>query len=135
MKKALDYASLSADYAAYHRTRGNQVSHMIGIPLIVFAVVRWTQIGSAFPLAALGLPVYFLWDKRVGLMMAGFIAACAAAGPYLPWWSAWSAFVVGWVIQIWGHQVYEKNSPALLDNLLHSLVGPAFVAEKFAGLR
>lgn len=135
MKLTLDYRALSDDYAAYHRTLGNQRSHMIGIPMIVYAVVRWSQVGSLFPLAALGLPLYFWWDKRVGLMMTAFIAACAAAGPYLPWWSAWFAFVVGWVIQIYGHQVHEKNSPALLDNLMHSLIGPAFVAEKYAGLR
>ena len=133
--RRMDYASLSADYAAYHRTEGNQKTHMIGIPLIVFAVVMWTQIGSPFPLAALLLPVYFSWDKRVGLLMAGYISVCAVLGVFAPGWAAWAAFIVGWIFQIYGHEVYEKNRPALLDNVWHFLVGPAFVAEKLAGLR
>lgn len=135
MSKTLDYAALSADYAAYHRTPGNQRSHMIGIPLIVFAVVVWTQIGSPFPLAALLLPVYFVWDARVGFLMTGFLAVCAALGPLLPLWTPWAAFIGGWIFQFYGHRVHEKNRPALLDNLRHALVGPAFVAEKLAGLR
>lgn len=130
-----DYAALSADYAAYHRTPGNRRSHMIGIPLIVFAVVVWSQIGSPFPLAALLLPLYFSWNSRVGFLMAVFVSACAALGPRLPPWAPWAAFIAGWACQLYGHRVHEKNSPALLDNLWHTLVGPAFVAEKLAGLR
>lgn len=128
-----DYARLSADYASYHRTEGNRRAHMIGIPLIVFAVVKWTQIGSVFPLAALVLPVYFLWDRRAGLIVGGFIAACAVAGSFLPMWTAHAAFVLGWAFQLYGHKVHERNSPALLDNLAHALIGPAFVADKLAG--
>jgi uncharacterized membrane protein YGL010W len=129
----LDYAKLSADYARYHRTPGNQRAHVIGIPLIVFAVVRWTQIGSFFPLAALVLPVYFLWNRRIGWIMTGFIAACAAVGAVTPMWLAHAAFALGWAFQLYGHTAHEKNSPALLDNLAHALIGPAFVAEKLTG--
>lgn len=131
----MDYPALSRDYARYHTTPGNRRMHAIGIPLIVFAIVKWSQVGSAFPLAALVLPVYFVWDKRLGWLIGGYIAACALLGAVLPGWTAWTAFVVGWVFQIYGHQAYEKNSPALLDNALHLLIGPAFVAEKLAGLR
>jgi uncharacterized membrane protein YGL010W len=126
----LDYARLSADYETYHTTAGNRRAHAVGIPLIVFAVVKWTQIGSFFPLAALALPVYFMWDRRIGWIMTGFIAFCALLGAYAPAWTAWAAFIVGWAFQIYGHKAHEKNSPALLDNLAHALIGPAFVAEK-----
>lgn len=129
----LDYASLSADYASYHRTEGNRRSHMIGIPLIVFAIVRWTQVGSFFPLAALVLPVYFIWSRRVGWIMTAFIALCAAVGAFTPIRASIAAFVAGWLFQIYGHAVHEKNRPALLDNLSHALVGPAFIAEKLFG--
>lgn len=129
----LDYERLSADYATYHLTEGNQRTHVIGIPLIVFAVVRWTQIGSFFPLAALALPVYFMWKRRLGWIMTGFLAVSAAVGVFTPLWVAHAAFVGGWIIQVYGHRVYEKNSPALLDNFVHSLIGPAFVAEKLFG--
>ena len=129
----LDYKRLSADYASYHLTEGNQRSHVVGIPLIVFAVVKWTQIGSAFPLAALALPVYFMWNRRLGWIMTGFIGACAAVSVVLPMWTALAAFIIGWAFQIYGHKAHEKNSPALLDNLTHALIGPAFVVEKLAG--
>lgn len=126
----LDYARLSADYASQHRTPGNRRSHMIGIPLIVFAVVKWTQIGSFFPLAALVLPVYFLWNRRVGWIMTAFIALCAAVAAFTPVRASIAAFVAGWLFQIYGHAMHEKNRPALLDNLAHALIGPAFIAEK-----
>jgi uncharacterized membrane protein YGL010W len=67
--------------------------------------------------------------------MTLFIGACAALGTILPAWTSWAAFFIGWGFQLYGHRVHEKNRPALLDNLLHALVGPAFVAEKLAGLR
>lgn len=128
-----DYPRLSADYASYHLTEGNRRAHSVGIPLIVFAVVKWSQVGSVFPLAALVLPVYFAWGRRLGAIMTAYLAACALAGAFLPGWTAWAAFVAGWAFQIYGHSVHEKNSPALLDNLRHLLVGPAFVAEKLFG--
>lgn len=128
-----DYARLSADYATYHLTAGNRRAHAIGIPLIVFAVVKWTQVGSFFPLAALVLPVYFMWNLRLGWIMTAFIAASAVVGAFVPMYVAHAAFVAGWAFQIYGHKVHEKNSPALLDNLAHALIGPAFVAEKLFG--
>lgn len=133
--KLSDYAALSADYAAQHRSPGNRRSHMIGIPLIVFAVVVWSQVGSPFPTAALLLPVYFAWDRRVGLLLSAFVAVCALLGPLLPGWVPAAAFVIGWGFQLYGHRVHERNRPALLDNLAHALVGPAFIAEELAGLR
>ena len=128
-----DYARLMSDYASYHLTEGNQRTHMIGIPLIVFSIVKWTQIGTYFPIAALLLPVYFMWSRRIGWLMTAFIAHCAVLSVFLPGWTAWASFIVGWAFQIYGHEVYEKNRPALLDNLTHALIGPAFVIEKLAG--
>lgn len=135
MNTLLDYPALLRDYARYHATPGNRATHMIGIPLIVFAIVKWTLVGPGVPLAAVFLPVYFAWDKRVGLVMTAFLAACAWAGAAAPGWTAWAAFVTGWAFQLAGHKVYEKNAPALLDNLVHALVGPAFIAAKVFGLK
>lgn len=128
-----DYSRLMSDYATYHTTEGNRRAHSVGIPLIVFAVVKWTQVGSFFPIAGLALPVYFIWSRRLGFIMTGFVVACAAAGAFLPMWVAHAAFVAGWAFQIYGHRAHEFNSPALLDNFAHALIGPAFIAEKFFG--
>jgi uncharacterized membrane protein YGL010W len=131
----LDYGALSADYAEYHRTRGNRLCHMIGIPLIAYAVVDWSRFGTALPVAALLIPVYFLWDLRIGALMAAFIAGSALLGARLPAWTAWAAFVVGWAFQFYGHVAYEKKSPAFTKNFAHLLVGPAWIAAELAGLK
>jgi uncharacterized membrane protein YGL010W len=131
---AADYASLSTDYAGYHRTRGNRLCHAFGIPLIVYAVVAWTRVRGV-PVAAAFLPLYFAWDARVGLLLAGFMAACALAAAFLPPWTAWAAFLAGWAFQFAGHAFWEKRSPAFARNLAHLLVGPAWVAAELAGLR
>jgi uncharacterized membrane protein YGL010W len=131
----LDYAALSADYADYHRTNGNRRCHAVGIPLIGYAVVAWSRVGSAFPIAALLLPVYFLWDPRVGALMTSFVAVCALIAARAPGWASWAAFVVGWAFQFVGHAVYEKKSPAFAKNLSHLLIGPAWVATELTGLK
>ncbi|MBI5201917.1 MAG: DUF962 domain-containing protein [Elusimicrobia bacterium] len=134
--KLTDWPALSSDYAGYHATRGNRLCHAFGIPLIVFAVVAWSRLpGTHLPLAALLLPVYFVWDPRLGLGMGAAIFAFSALAPLAPPGSALAAFVVGWVFQLVGHQVYEKRSPAFLTNLTHLLVGPAWVLQEFTGLR
>jgi uncharacterized membrane protein YGL010W len=129
-----NYAELSEDYAEYHRTSGNRLCHAFGIPLIVYAVVAWSRVGSPFPIAALILPVYFLWDLRVGALMTSFMAVSALVAARAPGWASWAAFVLGWAFQFVGHAVYEKKSPAFAKNLAHLLIGPAWVASELAGL-
>ena len=41
---------------------------------------------------------------------------------------AWTVFVVSWIFQFIGHGFFEKRKPALLDNLVQSLVlAPYFI--------
>lgn len=130
------YAALSADYGEYHRTAGNRRCHRIGIPLIVYAVVAWSRMGPrGLPAAAVFLPLYFFWDVRIGVLLAAFIAVCAGLAARLPGWTAWAAFLAGWAFQFYGHAVYEKRSPAFAKNLLHLLIGPAWIAAELAGLK
>lgn len=127
-----DWKALSADYASYHTTRGNQLCHAIGIPLIVLAVVAWSfwPAGNPVPLAAALLPVYFVWDLRLALGMLALLAACAGVASLLPPGGALAAFVVGWIFQLAGHKLYEGKSPAFTRNLIHLLVGPAWLLQK-----
>ncbi|MFI5350332.1 MAG: Mpo1-like protein [Elusimicrobiota bacterium] len=126
------YAALSADYAGYHRTPGNRICHAIGIPLIVYAITAWSL--KPFPVAAAVLPVYFLWDARVGLLITSFMAVSALLAARLPGWTSGAAFAIGWAFQLYGHAVYEEKSPAFAKNLVHLLIGPAWVASELAGL-
>ena len=126
------WAALSADYAQYHRDPRNKVCHLLGIPMIAFCVVRWTQVGgTAFPLAALVVPLYLYWDAPLGALMAALIALMAGTARLLPAWAFGVLFVVGWALQFLGHR-YEGKSPAFTQNLLHFFVGPLWILQQAA---
>ena len=133
------------DYAEHHRAEGNKWCHTVGIPLIIAGLLSLL----AFPVAQAGtLPVeaslllivaagaVYLWlDLRLGLAM---IAACLVlylGVRLLPAVAAWALFILGWVIQFIGHGVYEKRSPAFLQNLAHLLIGPLWVLNHALRLR
>ena len=128
----LDWPTLSADYAQYHRTRGNRLCHLIGIPLIVFSLVYWTRwpSGNPVPWLVLLLPFYFFWSWRLGLGMALVIAVFAALSAVVPSWTAVAAFIVGWAFQFAGHRFFEGKSPAFTRNVIHVMVGPAWIMQE-----
>src|SRR5260221_946964 len=95
-------------YAAYHRNRWNRLTHFIGVPAIIFAVLipmTWISLGEGVTLAHvfLGavLAYYFLLDVPLALATAVAVGAlfyaaklAAPTGVALGW--AWSAvFFVG----------------------------------------
>jgi uncharacterized membrane protein YGL010W len=137
-----------AVYAAYHRNRWNRVTHFIGVPAIVFAILIpmcWVPIGAGVTLAHLFLGAvlayYFLLD--VPLAIATAVPASAlcygarlAAGSGIASGWAWCGafFVGGWIFQLVGH-VFEGRKPALADNLFQIFIAPIFlVAELFFAL-
>ena len=128
----LDWTTLSADYANYHRTRGNRLCHLIGIPLIVFSLVYWTRwpSGNPAPWLVLLLPLYFFWGWRLGTGMALVIAGFAAISALVPGWAAIAAFLLGWAFQFAGHRFFEGKSPAFTRNAVHLLVGPAWILQE-----
>ena len=127
-----DWPALSSAYARFHRTSENQACHMVGVPLIVLAIVRFTQwpAGNPVPLAALALPIYFLWDTRLAWAMCAQLAVMSFAALHMSWGAAFGVFVLGWAFQFVGHSYYEKVKPAFAQNLVHLLVGPAWILQK-----
>jgi uncharacterized membrane protein YGL010W len=135
--------ALLADYGAYHRTPGNLACHAVGITLIVFGIL------SALHL----IPVAGLWTASEVLVVVagafylsldvGLGIAMVAAGVLLDlgaravgdWRVGVAAFVLGWGFQGVGHGIFEKNSPAFLKNLLHLLVGPAYLVNEALHIR
>jgi len=125
---------LLADYASYHRTRGNKVCHFIGIPLIMFGILAllrvWTLsfFTGAEALILLSFVYYLTLDLRLAISMLlvtivlDFIARVVGTVPV-----GIGAFIVGWIFQTIGHAVFEKKSPAFLRNLIHLMVGPIFL--------
>lgn len=147
MKTLIDHL---AQYADYHRDPRNILTHFVGVPMIMLAVVIllsrpvWHLGGSAgLPLsvallAALASCVfYFRLDLRYGLVMATLLAAMLAVGQWLAQqgtllWATSGAglFVVGWIIQFIGHH-YEGRKPAFVDDLVGLIVGPLFVVAEW----
>ena len=137
-----------AVYAAYHRNRWNRLTHFIGVPAIILAILipmNWLSFGEGVTLAhvfvGVVLAYYFLLDVPLALattvaVAALLLAAKAVAGTGVAsgwiWFGAF--FVGGWVFQLVGH-VFEGRRPALSDNLFQIFIAPIFlVAEVFFAL-
>jgi uncharacterized membrane protein YGL010W len=135
---------LLKQYAEYHRDRRNIITHLVGVPMIVFAVgvllARPEFAVGRFSVTAAWL-VYALaalWYLTRGLFALGLatsagigvlmLLAHQVSGGSVALWLAWGVgfFVVGWIIQFAGHY-YEGRKPAFADDLVGLLVGPMFV--------
>ncbi len=138
-------AAYFADYDAYHRAPMNRLTHEIAIPLIVFHVVAmlsWIPLGAPFGMALhLGHVVWLvatLWylslDLRLGVLMGLLVAVCFPLAAVTPKLVVVILAVVGWLVQLAGHIVWEKRQPAFLDNMLQALIGPLFFVAKAVGL-
>jgi uncharacterized membrane protein YGL010W len=129
--------ALFHDYAESHRHPTNRLTHKVAIPLIVFHIVAmldWVRLFQAgdftVTLGMVGVVAALVWYLRMsvklGLMMAVFLALCFPLARMTPWPVVVGIAIVGWLIQLAGHAVWEKKSPAFLTNLLQALVGPLF---------
>ena len=137
-----------ASYAASHRDPINCLMHEIGNPILFVAVVLPLTL---VPVEMLGLhasiapilmlPALVLWlalDIGIGLTIALIsipfltLATIISANVSLSWlWTiAAGLFVVGWALQIIGHQVFERKRPSLLDNPLHMMISPMYIFAK-----
>lgn len=141
MKTLTDQLS---QYADYHRDPRNILTHFIGVPMILLAVVMllsrpaWVvmeglPLSPAVIAAVLACSYYVLLDLRYGLAMGVVLAAMLAVAAPLAQqatsvWLGWSLgiFAVGWVIQFIGHY-YEGRKPAFMDDIVGLLIGPLFV--------
>ena len=131
-------------YAQYHRDRRNILTHLVGVPVAVFALGLLLA-RPAFAVGALALtPGWFvfacvaLWYVTrghlglgvatalgVGLLVGlahGMVGGTVAQG--VAW--AGACFVVGVAVQLVGHY-YEGRKPAFADDPAGVLVGPMFV--------
>jgi uncharacterized membrane protein YGL010W len=135
--------ALLAEYGAAHGARGNVVCHMVGITLIVFGALSLAHAvhlvggwSGSEAVVALAGAAYLALDVPLGIAMLGaaVLADLAARAVDDPRVGA-AAFVLGWIFQAIGHAVYEKNSPAFFRNLVHLLVGPAYLVNKVLRIR
>lgn len=126
-----------ADYADYHRTKGNKWFHRFGIPMIMLgligllarvgATVGHTRIDLAMVLIAASTIYYLVLEWRLAIAMLVVSAGMYFAGVWLPIWVNVAVLAVGIVFQYIGHAVYENRKPAFLHNALHLLIGPLWI--------
>lgn len=85
-------------------------------------------------LVAGAIVIFYVASARwLGVVTGALLAALVLVGRALPWTLGLALFAGGWALQFLGHAVYEKRSPAFLRNLLHLLVGPAWLVERAFG--
>ncbi|WP_417459544.1 DUF962 domain-containing protein [Kordiimonas sp.] len=133
-----------AMYSAYHRDGRNQATHHVGVPMIVFSVLI---IASTVPVITLEAGTFTLANILMGVLLLFYIIAAplvgtiavllygalmyaaamiAAMGDGVPLKAFLALFIIGWIIQFWGHK-YEGRKPALFDNLLQIFMAPSFL--------
>ena len=128
------------EYSEFHKNPTNQTMHVIGIPLIMFSLLGLLRhmsypVGNFVVDAGLVLWIFAtLWYLKLHVKLALFFSPVAFGMYFLsaftPLSYLWSIFILGWVVQLWGHKHFEKNSPAFLQNLEHVLIGPLWIFVK-----
>ena len=129
------------DYARYHRDPKNKLTHYLGIPIIVFAVVVFLRLIQGPQLAGINLdgalmamiPIgifYLALNLGTGLGMMLIFALMYALAPSVGTTLALILFIGGWVLQFIGHY-FEGKKPAFFKNGVHLLIGPLWVLNDF----
>ncbi len=143
-----------AFYASYHRNPWNRLTHFIGVPVIIFALllalswlrapVAGLEVTGAMAFVVIVLGYYFALDVPLALAMTAFVLPVlyvADLAASTSWQASLTLFLLtfcgGWIVQLVGH-VFEGRKPALTDNLFQIFVAPIFLAAEVAfalGLR
>jgi uncharacterized membrane protein YGL010W len=141
-----ELTALFQSYDDSHRHPTNQLTHKFAIPLIVFHIIAmlswvplWKSEGLGFSFTAghiayvLAIGWYVTLNAKLAAIMAVLFALCFPLASIAPKPLVIAIAVVGWLVQLAGHSIWEKNRPAFLTNLLQALVGPLFFVAKITG--
>lgn len=130
------------DYASYHKTKGNKVTHYFGITFILVSLlgllsqitfIAGVQLDAAMILLGLGIFWYLFLDWKIAAPFALVLIGLYFLGKAFPPSLNWGLFVGGWILQGIGHYVYEKKSPAFFKNLTHLMIGPLWIFARVVG--
>lgn len=125
-----------AAYQAYHQNPRNKATHYLGIPLIVYAILNllaqvalpgWPVFNLALLLFVVVSVFYLSLNIRLALGMGLLTLPLYLLAIWTPWWIGLAAFIVGWILQLIGHQI-EGKKPAFLTNFVHLFIGPLWIA-------
>lgn len=115
---------------------------MVGIPLIMISVLGMLDYATLFNVWGYPLTLgtvlltganlfYLSIHKKLGLIMLPVSLVMYVLAIQFVFMVNLGIFVVGWIIQLYGHKVYEKKAPAFVDNFIHLLIGPLFILNEF----
>jgi len=136
---------LFTEYAESHRHPTNRLTHKIAIPLIVFHVIAmldWVRIFTlpsgwtvtlAQPIFLVAAAVWMGWDVKAGVVVTLASLLAFPLGAHTPKAVVVAVALLGWLIQLAGHLVWEKKQPAFMRNLVQALVGPIFFVAVLLG--
>src|SRR5258708_38889455 len=128
-----------AIYAAYHRNQWNKLTHFVGVPAIVFAILiptSWVPLGAGVTLAHVFLGVvlayYLLLDFPLGLATGVmsfallYTAELAAGTSVASGWIWFGAFFVGGGVFPPARPAFERRQPAPPEQLVPIFGAPLF---------
>jgi len=135
------------DYENYHQTRGNKLTHTVGIPFVLFSllgllshVVLWSPLSNELFKVDLGLILFIFGaifsirvDYKLGIPFTLYAYFNYLLARHVPLGALIGIQIVGWILQFWGHLVYEKKSPAFMTSLEHVFIGPMWIFAWFIG--
>lgn len=123
-----------AEYRKEHQTLGNEICHFFGISLIIFSffILGFLFIPPTY--CQLILAVVFIWlalGGWRGLAVMFFFIPILVIGleNINNWQIAVGIFILGWVFQLIGHFVFEKNKPAFLKAPISLLIAIFWLGE------
>lgn len=134
------FARQLEEFERWHQHPGNRLCHDVGLPLITLATLG---AGSHVPLLGADLSLWLLGGTlvldlvivprlAVGVTGMGLLLYWIGRGMSAPWLAA--AFIGGWIAQLVGHRLVERNAPAFTDNLVHLMIGPRWLVRRWARL-
>ena len=140
----LDMRASIAEFSRWHQNAANRACHDIGIPTVAIAalgLLARLSFGPELPLVRqldaglLVLGAALVFDLVHEWRLAPFVAVlglgCWAIGRELSLPMLGVVFVVGWIFQLGGYRVAERNAPAFATNLVHLLVGPRWLVNRW----
>jgi uncharacterized membrane protein YGL010W len=89
--------------------------------LVIPALILWISwdVGLGLGIVAAVIPLLF-----IATIIVNHVSVVAV------WMITALLTVIGWALQIAGHQFFERRQPALLDNPIHMLISPMYLFAK-----
>jgi uncharacterized membrane protein YGL010W len=89
--------------------------------LVIPALILWISwdIGLGLAIVAAAIPLLL-----IATIIANHVSVAAV------WTITALLTVIGWALQIVGHQFFEQRRPALFDNPIHMLISPMYLFAK-----